>query len=469
LNALVSFSPSIRPVPGRGHYTILALAFLGFAVYGSLVPFHLQPIPFAEAMNRFRDVLGQNVRVGSRSDWVANILLFFPLGFLLMAAACCDRPQLAAPAFPLVVASCVAFSGAIEFAQLFFPPRVSSINDIAAESLGALLGAVLWVLRGQRVTTTARRVWTGFGSRSTIILFLPGYLLFVLVIAALPLDFTLSPVEIYHKYHEGRVHLMPFARSDVGALELVDKCFWNVASLLPVGVLLGCLPGRFWRREQSWPYVLGLGLLTASAIEFVQLFVASRSCDVTDVVTGGPAVLAGWVFALLHHRRQARRSGYARTSASSPLRWGLLAAWLAVLMFMEWQPFDFTLNLHRAADRLHDVTLLPFLDYYGGDYLSTLDDFVHKFLLFVPLGALLPPSPPARAWRRAGLVGWLVATGVAVVLEAGQLFLPTRYASVTDVLVASSAAWLGLVLTCRLRNALHAGSALHRWEVPFLC
>jgi VanZ family protein len=456
LNSPLFRSPSIRPVPDRGHYAILALAFSAFAVYGSLVPFHLQPIPFAEALDRFRDVLGQHVRVGSRSDWVANILLFFPPGFLLMAAVCCDRPRLAAPAFPLVVASCIAFSGIIEFAQLYFPPRVSSINDITAESLGALLGAVLWVLRGQQLTTTARRIWAGFGSRSTVVLLLPAYLLFVLVVAALPLDLTVSPVEVYHKYHEGRVHLMPFAWGDAGAIELVNKCFWNVASLVPVGVLLGCLPGSLWRSERSWPRVLGLGLLIASGIEFVQLFVASRSCDVTDIVTGGPAVLAGWFLTLRYYRRQAPRFSHRASDSSFSTHWGLLAAWLAVLMFMEWQPFDFEFDLSRAMGRLRDLSLLPFLDYYGGDYLNTLDDFVHKLLLFVPLGALLAPPPPARAWSRAGLAGWLAGTAAAAVLEIGQLFLPTRHASLTDVLVASAAASFGIVLTCRLRNALRA-------------
>ena len=113
-------------------------------------------------------------------------------------------------------------------------------------------------------------------------------------------------------------------------------------------------------------------------------------------------------------------------------------------------------DLDRAAGRLRDLPLLPFLDYYGGDYLNTLDDFVHKLLLFVPLGALLAPPPPARAWGRAGFAGWLAATGIAAILETGQLFLPGRHASLTDILVAGAAAWLGLALTCRLRDVLRA-------------
>src|SRR5262245_50399997 len=84
----------VRTVLGRGQYAGLALLFLTIAVYGSLVPFHFRRLPFDEAVNLFRAVLAQPIAVQSRSDWIANILLFLPLGFLLMGAGCCDRPHL---------------------------------------------------------------------------------------------------------------------------------------------------------------------------------------------------------------------------------------------------------------------------------------------------------------------------------------------------------------------------------------
>jgi glycopeptide antibiotics resistance protein len=455
MNRIVMVPLPARTVVGRWHYAGLAVLFLAFAVYGSLVPFHYHPLSFGEALARFRVVLAQPIGVQSRSDWVANILLFLPLGFLLMGAGCCDRPWLGVPIFLLVAALCIPLSGAIEFTQLYFPSRVSSINDIAAESLGGSLGALFWLARGQWLTMVARRLWTQTDARGTAALLLPCYLAFVLVISVLPFDFTISPADLWHKYKEGRVHLMPFASGGVGLVERINKYFWNVALFVPVGVLLGYLPGRIGGSSRSWPRILGLGLLIAGTIELAQLFVLSRYCDITDVLTGGPAILAGWAIALFHHRRQAPVSGRRGTTEPySRVRWSLLVVWLAVLIFMEWQPFNFSLNLRGALNRLRHVSPLPFLDYYRGDYLGALDDFVHKVLLFLPLGALLAPPPSARVWSRVGLFGWLLATGLAVVLEAGQLFLPTRYASLTDVLVGSLAACLGLLLVHRLRAAL---------------
>lgn len=431
----------VRPVLGRGQYAGLALLFLGFAVYGSLVPFHLRRLPFDEAAHLFRAVLAQPITVQSRSDWIANILLFLPLGFLLMGAGCCDRPQRGIAVFLPVTLLCGMLSGIIEFTQLYFPPRVPSINDIAAESLGGALGALLWLLRGQRLTVVARRTWTAFGSRGTAGRLLPCYFALLVAIMALPFDFTVSPAELWHKYKEGRVHLTPFASGGAGAFELADKHFWNVACFAPVGVLLGHLPSFVWRSGRSWPRILGLGLLAAGVIEFMQLFVVSRYCDITDILTGGTAVLMGWAVVLVHRRL------HPSPSASTVLRWGLLAAWLGVLIFMEWQPFNLALDLSAARKRLHHVSLLPFLDYYQGNYLHGLDEFVHKTLLFVPLGVLL--APPAPASRGVILFRWSLAIAAAVVLEAGQLFLPTRYASVSDVLVGGLAAGIGLLAACR--------------------
>lgn len=440
---------SVRTSIGRGQYAGLALLFLGFAVYGSLVPFHLRRLPFDEAARLFRAVLAQPITVSSRSDWIANILLFFPLGFLLMGMGCCDQPRLGMVTFSPVVLLCVVLSGTIEFIQLYFPPRVSSINDIAAESLGGTLGALIWLLGGQQLTIYARRTWTVFGSRGTAGLLLPGYLAVLSTVMALPFDFTIRPAELWHKYKEGRVHLTPFASTGVSAFELADKHFWNAACFAPLGVLLSHLSGPIWRSGRSWSRVLGLGLLVAGAVEFLQLFVVSRFCDVTDVLTGGPAVLAGWAIVLVHRRL------CPSPSAATVLRWSLLAAWLGVLIFMEWQPFNFALNSAAARQRLHHVSLLPFLDYYQGNYLHGLDEAVHKTLLFVPLGALL--APPVPASRGAILFRWSLAVAVAVVLEAGQLFLPTRYASVSDVLMGAVTAGFGMFLVCHASKSSSFG------------
>jgi hypothetical protein len=52
----------VRPLLGRGQYAGLALLFLGFAVYGSLVPFHLRRLPFDEAVRLYSRGTGPTSR-----------------------------------------------------------------------------------------------------------------------------------------------------------------------------------------------------------------------------------------------------------------------------------------------------------------------------------------------------------------------------------------------------------------------
>jgi VanZ family protein len=185
MNSAANHNPAVyaagSPVPNRRHYAILALLFAAIAIYGSIVPLHLHRQTLAEAVERFRQVLAEPITLKSRSDWLANFLLQLPFGFFLMAAICCDRPYFAAPALPVTIVSCVVLAGVVEFAQLYFPPRVASLNDIAAQTLGGTAGAFGWWMASQRLTDLARRLWHDFGSRSTAVPLLSVYLFIVSV------------------------------------------------------------------------------------------------------------------------------------------------------------------------------------------------------------------------------------------------------------------------------------------------
>ena len=55
--------------------------FVAVAAYGSFVPFHLRHVAFSDAVLQF-----SRLRLGTRwspsnSDFVANVLLFVPIGF----------------------------------------------------------------------------------------------------------------------------------------------------------------------------------------------------------------------------------------------------------------------------------------------------------------------------------------------------------------------------------------------------
>lgn len=412
----------------------LGLFFLALAIYGSLVPFHYKPVPWDEAMLRWEQVHWIPLGIERRSDFVANILLFIPLGYFFVASLCVDQsPLLFIPAAVLILPLLAGLAVAIEFTQIWFEPRTVSVNDMVAESLGGAIGAALWLVVGRRITTQTRRLLAALGRREIATQLLPLYLAFLVLIHVMPFDLTISPVEVWHKYKEGRVVLVPFS-AHVSAIDLFYKTIWTIAYFLPVGFLLS---GVRTRRPLTALQVASGGLLLAGAITFLKLFVWTRYSDVTDALVGGLAVLGGWY---------AGRGWMTRTDGLPSLlasRTAILVLWIGVLAVANWYPFDFIPDLSRWRERWSEVQLVPFSDLYVGSEYHAFDQILHKTLMFLPVGGLL--ARPGRSIL-PGLAAGLV---LSCLLEAGQLGLPTRFTSVTDVLVETSAAAVGCYLARR--------------------
>jgi glycopeptide antibiotics resistance protein len=503
-------------VPSRRHlgtrtFALLTLGYFAVALYGSLVPFSYQPLSWEESFARWHQVVQLPLGVDSRTDFATNVLLFIPLGFLLTGTFAVGRSRLASvlSAVP-VVALCAALSAAIEFTQLWFPPRVSSLNDVLAETIGAVIGATTWVIAGQRLTDYARSVWVAWGPENLAVKWLPAYLFLLVLIHVMPLDLTISPAELHQKWKEGRVILIPFTTDYGGWGRGFLKNAWNMAYFFPLGLFLSLWPGRPFR---SGLPVLAVGLLAAAGVEFLQLFVWTRYCDATDILTGGAAVWLGW-FAL-----EAWKGWRAKAAGRNPPAWAglvrpcLFLTWLLAVVVVNWFPFDVISGYEtamgakewvlsqdgrsvRSPDQGEELPvrtvgpfvvladagvvrrrflltpLVPMVDLQSGADYEAFDQVVRKTLLFLPLGALLVPSPLPLSLRRAGGRGegaakgrtgvWralLVGLLLSCFFEAGQLFIPDRTCSTSDVLIETIGTVLGFVLFRRLLLLLGSQAA----------
>jgi VanZ family protein len=481
----VNLSPSRqRPSPSvltAAHYGWLALGMLLLAVYGSLIPFHYRPRPLAEALSAFRHIAYYDPSdLGARGDWAVSVALFLALSYLLMAALCVDRRRrVGLCAAPAVVLACAVLSVAIEFVQLYFPPRTVSLNDIAVETLGGVAGTLLWLTGGQRITRWVRRVGTATGLTGLAGRLFPGYLALLLVVLLMPFDLTVSTGELAAKFQEGKIWLLPFHyRPPEGRTALLAKTALNMACFFPVGFLRVLASERSGAGRRRWPWVLLFGLGITSLVEFLQLFVYSRFCDTTDIVTGTAAVWLGWrsgEWFLAAWRSALTRSGSGAFAAGPdrkgrPAVWAtLFLAWFGGVIYLNWQPFNFTTDPAQFTEGPEEVAVwgirrmawLPLVDYYWGSKYQALDQFLKKSLAFLPLG-LLCALASNRVYRpRAALAVAAVALLAALVIEAGRYFLPSRTASVTDVLIQGFGAWLGFKLTQHLRALLWAECALY--------
>ena len=178
------------------------LGWLGFVVYGSLVPLDYTALPWDQAVATFRNIPFLQLGIDSRADWVANGVLFAPLGFLSAQVLKAWLPRLPyAMAIPLAFAGCAALAGGVEFTQLFFPPRTVSQNDLMAEAIGSAVGALLApVLAGWLARLGAG--WFAGGGKLLWHL-LEGYAVVYVLLCFFPYDLLLSAAEVQRKWASG--------------------------------------------------------------------------------------------------------------------------------------------------------------------------------------------------------------------------------------------------------------------------
>lgn len=119
-------------------FAVLAVAYLGVVGLFTLGPTLWRTRPARGAYDVLSPATWLDpdtwVRMGS-GEFVANVLLFVPLALLLRLAL----PR-ATWVIPLVLSAAMSF--AIEVLQIG-TPRVSDPRDIAANTLGALIGVVI--------------------------------------------------------------------------------------------------------------------------------------------------------------------------------------------------------------------------------------------------------------------------------------------------------------------------------------
>jgi len=418
-----------------------ALAYLIFVIYGSLVPLDFNFIPLNIAWQRFENIRYLNLGIGSRADWVANILLFIPLAFLWMGVLTGNKNFWGKIFASIIVALfCFFLCFSIEFTQLFFPPRTVSQNDIIAECLGAFIGILVWWLVGDKAVAKLEQ-WRVSDPSSNTDYYLQIYLASLFFYNVMPLDLTLSPVEFFHKWNEGRIILIPFGGLKVSFVENLYEWISELILWIPVPLL--------WvRRSQFSLYQLWIRCFSAAVlIEVFQLFVYSRVTDVTDILLAlfgsGIGLWGGRYFS---SEASAEKQHYVKILKKNSLLIGGAGylGWSLVLIFVFWYPFEFQVDRELVQLRLKGLFDIPFYAYYYGTEFRAVTEVLHKTLFFMPLGFVLVFIDRSLGYRQ---FFWMISVfALAVtcgVIEIAQALLPDKVVSSTDIILTGVGGYMG--------------------------
>jgi glycopeptide antibiotics resistance protein len=396
-------------------------------VYGTWLPFD-----FSATSELVEQRLGrlweQPWRVGSRADLITNVLLFMPWGFLL-AIWRAGRGTSCAASVLLATLTGSLLSAGVEIGQLYAPSRTPSVVDLAANTLGSILGALIgWA--------AVRRAWPEMEVRLGRMVAerpMAGCALAVaagLVFAGLsPFDVSLDVDDLKAAVKKSRP--IPFGAPLRGPRPPAEPWSWAGEWLtwtLAGGLLVLAARESGWHGIRAWSLTVALSGGLSLAIEVSQLLSASREVDMTSVAL---AVLGSALGA----------APVVRSTSRDARRWvgPAIVIWVLVVALAAWTPPRFG---WPEPPFLRPERVVPFWAYYIRTDRNALADLINQVLAFIPLGALLA----AWSWRRSFAGGLVIGLGCGFVLEFGQVFLPDRTADLTDVLTAAAGAGLGVVL-----------------------
>jgi len=412
--------------------TWIALAYCLAVVYASWMPYDFHG-DVALARERLDESLAAGLRgpTGrvSLSDLAANVLLYVPLGLLCAGRVMLSRGVLRLTAVPVAGLLAAAVSLGVEAGQLMISGRVTSLGDLAANAFGGACGGLAAAIIGRSgwraIGEAIRRAWTHRPALAGA-----GALAALLVLRELyPYHLTVDVSSIW-----ANVKASAWSLSDGAGRHAWH--YWMVKYVGTCAVLAGLLAAAGRGRGAALRGALGAVVLAA-------LLEAGRLG-----IVGGSANLARWVFSsvgagiggLLY------AAGRGRAGLSAALA-AMCAAILAYLIYMEWGSLQFHWpDGGVGGDDGSAFRWLPLGSYAMGGRLKDLANFLGIILVSAALGLV------GRARRdAAGLGGgWLrfAAWGAALglVLETGQMLLPGRYASLTDVLCFAAGAGFGAAL-----------------------
>ncbi len=413
----------------------LQLAYCLFIVYGSFIPFHfnLDPnfIRWRWEVFLLEPIEGRIPRP-SLPDVASNILLFAPFGILCvwvrLAKGTSER------AFAQILLAAIyglLFGLAVESGQTLSPWRSPSLLDAVCNGTGAFIGAISGRVLFRAFERSADTSFFDVLRRQPSLLVLGYLLLGVLMDSFYPFAVTLDISAIWQNVK--RSQFIPFHGGS--HRYWLDLFIEKGAVFAAIGYLVN-LNIRYRRGGIRAPFIWLFCSAVALSIETSKLFFSGRTFYSENVIIASSGALAGILL-------------FPRFSAPACLKRHRQAAYttliIGFLAYFELSPFEW-ISLNELPARLSRIEWLPFKSYYSAEPLAALFDLQTKIYFLMPLGFVVMSL---RSIQRAALPRYralLVCIFIAASLESLQMLVRPRFPSITDLMIFSASAWLGIKL-----------------------
>jgi O-antigen ligase/VanZ family protein len=283
---------------GRSAWDFATLIYATAVVIGSLTPFETQTVGLAEAGRRFLDLSWRSPDFSSRVDAVSNIVLFAPLGFLFMGSLTADvaSPTRRLGAAALVLLGAIGFGACLEYLQCWFPNRTTSANDVAAQLIGAIIGVGSWLALGQKCVERWRQWRISRADLSAFQQLILWYAAGLVLWWCWPVELSLHPVDLYHKYRDGLLGPMFLAFYSTPLVGGPSSPAARLLLVAPIGWWLSSAWLRSLECRRSWRHILFLAAAAAVGLEMMRLMSKGQIASGDQLLVSFlGVVLGGWV------------------------------------------------------------------------------------------------------------------------------------------------------------------------------
>ncbi|MEP7702667.1 VanZ family protein [Paraglaciecola sp. 25GB23A] len=420
-----------------------------FIVYGSFVPLNVNSLSFNEAVNQFWALQFLDFKIINRSDWFTNYLLFIPLSYALLFVLPATKNFASLMVkLAVILIFLMALSITIEFFQMFISVRVSSFKDVFAQFLGTLTGFTLFYF-SRHTARSYFSLWMNGEANDKWLVYASGLVVVFTFYNLMPLDLSISPVEIYNKWHAGKINLLPFYKGPDPIIPYVFGIVSDFAIWFAIATLY-LKSGKYTVQK-----ILLICVLLSLIVEFLQLFVLSRYTDITDVITA----TIGGIFA-------SKVSPFFDTSSTSlPSTTKLhstykiisveliLVLWCLILLFFALFPAELIQSKSEFLYKWRAFFAVPFETYWRGNPYSAITQLLRKVVLTIPLGMLITAVTFKYQVRKKYFI-FPILFGCFYVLglELLQLLLVNKVAVLSDVILNIGGLCLGYIMFKKHQN-----------------
>jgi len=338
-----------------------------------------------------------------RADWMGNLLMLVPFGFLVASALWPRRPAWRVAAVLCAIIICVATILTIKYLQLFFPPRTVTLNYILAQTLGAVIGCAggaVWIDRIGRTTSRHDLV-------ATFVLLLRIYTGALFIFVLMPLDFALDATDLRAQLDRLPDTLLTLPGSERPPAVRVILIVMAAAAFVPVGMLLAFVREGVYRIRRSILAVSGLGLLVTAGLYILGALVISAFPVLPSILYRTCGIVAGaaairW---LVRQDANALRHCLRRLVPWAVLPYIVCVLLVNRLLSIHWLSFP------AAVAQVNPLGLMPLFDYYIVTKAEAAKNIIGHLALYMPIGVMVSlwsnNKSAIRAFVVAAACRWL--------------------------------------------------------------